>query len=87
MTFEQCPFITHIAPNWYLWCSFRFYRIVLLVVATPFTIVNLGEWLDLLYGTNGSKLDRILRIYLTVQLVTAVVSITNKIPLFILLKL
>lgn len=75
LTFENCPIITHAAPNWYFWCSFRFHRIIIVLVAIPFLVVNLGELMDLIYGDYTSNLDRVLKGYLLVQISCGVVSL------------
>lgn len=77
MVFDKCPFVKYAAPDWYIFCAFKFYRIVLPIVAVPFLFLNTLEYLDLFYGIYGSKFNKVLRIYLTVQLSCSVVSVIS----------
>lgn len=77
MTFEKCPAVMSAAPDWYFWCTFRFYRIIVIVAAIPYLAVNIGEWLDLFYTKHPSMLDGVLKGYLSAQLSSGVVRIYN----------
>lgn len=78
MTFENSPFLRSIAPYWFFWCTFRFHRIIVIVDSIPYLIISIAIWLDIFYGTHANSLQRMLKIYFSLQFSCGVVSIFTR---------
>lgn len=77
--FDKTPILNYAAPQWFYFFTFGHNSIMILCFAAfPNLIINIGQWLNLIYGEHASLLERVLKLYLSLQISIGSVSYNNR---------